>query len=162
MLGRSLHHFPRAGRAMDVAGGAGRAAVILGARGLTVTLVDISEVALAMAIEHGQRSRVELQTLHLDLAVDPLPAGPWDLITCFNYLDRALFPVMIESLAPGGQLAVSLATRTNLERNKRPPSRFLLDDGELPSLLSPLSVVFYTEGWNTEGRHMADAMAKKT
>ena len=161
MLGRNLHRFPRSGRALDLAGGPGQAAVILGARGLAVTLVDVSDVALEMALERAGRSKIELETVHLDLTVDPLPAGPWDLITCFNYLDRALFPSMIDELAPGGQLAVSLATRTNLERNEHPRAEFLLEDDELPSLLDPLSVVFYTEDWNLDGRHTADAMAKK-
>lgn len=50
MLGRSLHHFPRSGRALDLAGGPGQAAVILAARGMSVTLTDISEVALDLAV----------------------------------------------------------------------------------------------------------------
>ena len=38
---------PRAGRALDVAGGAGRNALWLARRGLAVTLVDIAPSALA-------------------------------------------------------------------------------------------------------------------
>src|SRR5215211_7845992 len=40
---------PRRGRALDVAGGAGRHAIWLARRGLEVTLVDISDVALDIA-----------------------------------------------------------------------------------------------------------------
>ena len=161
MLGRNLHHFPRAGRALDVAGGSGQAAVILAARGFTVTVADISAVALEEAAARAERSKVELTTCEIDLEVDPFPPGPWDLITCFDYLDRRLFPVMIANLADDGLLAVSLATRTNLERHERPGERYLLDDGELPSLLTGLSTVLYTEGWGIDGRHTAEAIAKK-
>lgn len=161
MLGRSLHHFPRSGRALDIAGGPGQAAVILAARGMDVTLVDISDVALEQAVERAERSRVELTTCCRDLEVDPLPSGPWDLITCFNYLDRELFPTMIDQLAEGGLLVVSLPTRSNLERNERPSERFLLDDGELPGLIADLSTVLYQEGWSLDSRHTAEAIAKK-
>ncbi|MCP4223186.1 MAG: class I SAM-dependent methyltransferase [Actinomycetia bacterium] len=161
MLGRNLHYFPRSGRAIDVAGGPGQAAVILAARGLDVTLTDISEVALDMAAERAEWSRIELGLVNVDLTIEPLPEGPWDLITCFNYLDRALFPAMIEELADGGMLAVSLATRTNLERHERPGAAYLLDDGELPSLLGELSPILYQEGWSLDGRHTAEAIARK-
>ena len=161
MLGRNLHLFPRSGRALDVAGGPGQAAVILAARGLDVTLCDVSEVALEMATERAERSKVGIEVAQVDLANEPLPSGPWDLITCFNYLERDLFPAMIEQLADGGQLAVMLATRTNLERNEHPAERFLLDDGELPGLLGDLAVEYYEEGWKLDGRHCAEALARK-
>lgn len=161
MLGRDLHQFPRRGRGVDVAGGAGEAAAILAARGVDMTVIDVSDVALARAAERAATARVELTLLELDLTVDPFPPGPWDLITCFNYLDRDLFPVWIGSLTPGGMLAVTLATRRNLERHERPTERFLLDDGELPSLLGGLELVRIHEGWDLNGRHTASAIARR-
>lgn len=162
MLGRNLHQFPRSGRMLDVAGGSGHAALILAARGLSVTVADISEVALGQAAEQAEESKIELTTSRLDFEVDPFPPGPWDLITCFNYLNRDLFPSMIENLTDaGGMLAVSLATKANLERHERPSERFLLDEGELPTLLDDLTIVFHREGWSLDGRHRADAIAKK-
>ncbi|MFV0257310.1 MAG: methyltransferase domain-containing protein [Acidimicrobiales bacterium] len=161
MLGRDLHQFPRQGRGVDVAGGAGEAAAILAARGMDMTVIDVSDVALARAAERAATARVELTLLELDLTVAPFPPGPWDLITCFNYLDRALFPVWIDSLAPGGMLAVTLATRRNLERHDRPSEPFLLDDGELPSLLGGLELVRIHEGWDLNGRHTASAIARR-
>lgn len=161
LLGRNLHLFPRSGRAIDVAGGSGQAAAILAARGFTVTVADVSDVALQLATERAERSRISLDTLQIDLATEPFPAGPWDLITCFNYLDRALFGAMIDNLADGGLLAVSIATRSNLERHAHPSTRYLLDDGELPSLLEGLTLVHHQEGWSIDGRHVAEAMARK-
>ena len=161
MLGRNLHLFPRSGNALEVAGGPGQAAVVLAARGLSVTLADVSDVALAMANERAERSGVALTTRQVDLSAEPLPAGPWDLITSFNFLDRQLVPQMIKQLALGGHLALSIATKSNLQRHERPNARFLLDDGELPSLVAGLGIILYSEGWGLDGRHTAELFAQK-
>jgi SAM-dependent methyltransferase len=161
LLGRSLHLLPRSGRAIDVAGGTGQAAAILAARGVAVTVADVSDVALELAARRAEQSRVRIETLQIDLTAEPFPAGPWDLITCFDYLDRSLFEPMIGELAAGGMLAVSLATRANLERHRRPGPRYLLEDGELPSLLGGLELVSYREGWNIDRRCTAEAIARR-
>jgi tellurite methyltransferase len=161
LLGRNLHLFPRLGRALDVAGGDGQAGAILAARGLEVTVADVSDVALALAAERAARSRLTLQTLQIDLTAEPFPDGPWHVITCFNYLDRDLFPAMIDNLAEGGYLGLSLATRSNLERHEHPAQRWLLNDGELPSLLGGLALVHHREGWGLDGRHTAEVLARK-
>ncbi|AKT43740.1 class I SAM-dependent methyltransferase [Chondromyces crocatus] len=168
---------PTRGRALDIAGGAGRHALWLARRGLDVTLVDISEVALTIAraapgpdvtenlgaasgLDAARRGR--LHTLALDLEEAPLPPGPWDVILCFHYLQRSLFAAFPEALAPGGLLVIVHPTRTNLERHPRPSARFLLDDGELPGLLrGGLDVVRYEEGWLSEGRHEARLLARR-
>ena len=59
----------------------------------------------------------------LDLTTDRGPAGPWKLISCFAYLQRDLFPALIQALAPDGFLVVEIATVRNLERNARPSRR---------------------------------------
>jgi tellurite methyltransferase len=161
LLGRHLHLFPRTGRALDVAGGSGQAGAILAARGLSVTVADVSDVALEQAAERAERSRIMLETLRIDLVTEPFPAGPWDLITCFNFLDRSLFASMIENLADGGYLALSLPTNSNLERHERPSARYLLDDGEMPSLLGQLAMLVYDEGWSIDGRHIAEVLARR-
>ena len=149
---------PRRGRALDVAGGAGRHAVWLARRGLDVTLVDISEVALGIARGQG----VQLFATAADLEIEPIPAGPWDLILCFHYLDRALFAEWPRLLAPGGLLVFVQATRSNLQRHEHPSARFLLEDGELARLVRGLEIVRLEEGWLDEGRHEARLVARKT
>jgi hypothetical protein len=161
LLGRNPHLFPRSGRAIDVAGGDGQAAAILAARGLDVTVADVSDVALELAAARAARSRISMHLLEIDLATEPFPPGPWDVITCFNYLDRTLFPTMIDNLADGGYLGLSLATRSNLERHEHPSVRWLLEDGELASLLGDLALVLYVEGWGIDGRHTAEALARR-
>lgn len=148
---------PPAGRALDVAGGPGHEAAWLSARGLEVTLVDVSDVALGRARERAPR----LHTLQLDLEQAPLPEGPFVLIVCLHYLQRALFPQLARRLAPGGLLVFAQATQRNLERHPRPPTRFLLDEGELNGLVRGLEVVSLTEDWTPEGRHEARLVARR-
>ena len=152
---------PAAGRALDVAGGAGRNSIWLAHRGFQVVLADVSDVALALAARRAQQSKVGLATVQVDLEEEPLPAGPWQLILFVQYLQRPLLDKCAGQLAPGGLLVVIHPTERNLERNARPSRRFLLRDGELPSLVSQLDVVHYEEGWSLEDRHDAVLVARR-
>ena len=155
-----LQFVPRRGKALDVAGGAGRNAILLARRGLDTTIVDISEVGLQRAVEDGKRAGVHLTTVEADLETDPLPEGPWDCVVVFHYLNRLLLASLETILAPGGVLVVSIATTRNRERNEKPPPPHLLDEGELPSLIGDLGVVHYEEGWRDD-RHEARLVARR-
>jgi tellurite methyltransferase len=156
---------PKAGRALDLAGGAGRNAIWLARRGLQVSLADISQEGLALARAAAARAGVTLSLLEADLEEEPLPPGPFDLILSFNFLRRELFAAFPDRLAPGGLLVYLQGTRSNLQRHARPPASFLLEDGELPGLLGPLEVVRYQETWfdypGEEPRHEARLVARK-
>jgi tellurite methyltransferase len=156
---------PGAGTALDVAGGPGGDAVLLAAAGLTTTLVDASAEAVRIATLLAAQRGVALRTVVADLEVDPLPAGPWDVVVCRHYLQRNLFPAMVAALAPGGLLCVCIATTRNLERHPRPGRRFLLDEQELPRLVDGLEIVRSSEGWTEpgpQGRHEARVVARRT
>jgi SAM-dependent methyltransferase len=154
------HFLPRQGKSLDVAGGAGRHSLWLAQHGLTVTLVDISDEALRISQTRAKSLGIQLQTVHLDLEQEPFPPGPWDLILGVHYLDRTLFPRFTEALAPGGLLVFLQPTQSNLQRHQRPSARFLLEDGELPTLLPGLRMLHYEEGWLAEGRHEALVVAQ--
>lgn len=150
---------PRVGRALDVAGGPGHDALWLARRGLDVTLVDISDVALAHAASAAREAGLPLRQERVDVEGEPLPSGPYALVVCLNFLWRPLFAAFPEVLAPGGLLVFAQPTRSNLQRNPHPSARFLLEDGELPRLLRGLEIISYTEGWTDEGRHEARLLA---
>ncbi len=150
------------GDALDVAGGAGRHALWLASRGWRVMLVDVSEVALAIAEERAAAAHVPIATQRADLAIEPLPPGPFDLVLCVNYLERRLFPAMAGVLAPGGLFVFVQPTVTNLERNARPSRRFLIEPGEAERLVTSagLAIVRLEESWRDD-RHEARVLAKK-
>ncbi len=160
----SLHDLlPPQGRALDMAGGAGRNSIWLAHRGLSVTNVDVSEVGLQLTQERAHQEGVCIGTLHRDItAVDP-PAGPWDLILDFHFLWRPLFSLFPRLLSPHGLLVFCQPTAKNLERHPRPSARYLLEDGELLTLLPPeLCVVQYQEDWSPQGRHEARLVARRS
>lgn len=151
---------PPPGRALDVAGGTGRNAIWLASRGWDVTVADVSDVALTLATERAATLDVALHTQRTDLGADPLPDGPWDVLLLFHFLERALFPRIASVLRPGGLLIGSLATVTNLERHKRPPRPYILDDSELPSLIHDLDTLRYEEDWRDD-HHEARFVARR-
>ena len=155
------HLLPENGDALDVAGGSGRHAVWLAQRGLEVTLADISEVGLVIAKTYAEQAGVRLQTLQIDFDNEPFPSGPWDLIVSVCFLSRDLFEGFRATLKAGGTLLVLQPTKSNLQRHEKPPERFLLDDGELQSLVGGLQIIHYEEGWLADGRHDALLVARK-
>jgi SAM-dependent methyltransferase len=159
---RSLaSYLPPRGSALDVAGGAGRNAIWLAQRGLTVTIADVSSVGLQLAHDRAAEAGVKVETLAIDLEQDRLAAGPFDLIVSVCYLWRPLFAEFPRLLDSKGTLAVVQPTRRNLERNDKPPAAYLLDEGELRQLVSGLEIVHYEEGWLADGRHDAVVIARK-
>jgi len=152
---------PRTGRALDIAGGTGRHAVWLARRGLDVTLVDVSDEALRLAATAAHEAGASIDLRRVDLEAEPLPAGPWDLVLCFHYLQRSLFAPIAAALTPGGLLVLCHQTRANLERHPRPGPEYLLDEGEAPRLAAGLEIVSHAEGWHEEGRHEAHLVARR-
>ncbi len=156
-----LDHLPSCGEAIDVAGGQGSHAIWLAQQGLTVTLADISDVALEQAEQQARQLKISLKTCLIDLEQEPFPLGPWDVILSNLYLHRPLFTPLKESLSPGGILIVLQPTKTNLSRHQRPPERYLLEEDELPALVSGLEILHYQQGWSLSGRHDALVVAQK-
>ncbi|MBI2374883.1 MAG: class I SAM-dependent methyltransferase [Deltaproteobacteria bacterium] len=152
-----LARWPKTGRALDVAGGTGANARALSERGFHVTLVDISDVGLETARAKGHGRVITVQA---DLERDALPAGPFDLILCASFLLRPLFAELPSRLAPDGLAIFIHPTVRNLERHARPSRRFLLDEGEAPSLFPTLRILEHSEGWSEDGRHLAQLVAQ--
>jgi tellurite methyltransferase len=151
---------PESGRLLDIAGGGSSDSLEFARRGFDVTVCDVSDVGLIQARQRAMAEDLVITTVEVDLETEPLPAGPWDVITVANYLQRDLFPAMIERLAPGAILGVVIATTTNLERNKKPTAPFLLDPGELAGLVEGLGILHHTETWRENGRHESHLVAR--
>ena len=159
-LGEVDAELPRLGRALDIAAGTGRMSLWLAARGLEVLAVDISPVGLALADQAAAAQGLEIGTLAADLEAQPLPPGPFDLITCFNYRQRDLFPAIHDRLKDGGFFLAEFATVPNLERHAHPSRGYLAEPGELRQDCAPLEIVYYQEGWLND-RASARVLARK-
>lgn len=154
-------HLPPKSRILDVAGGTGRNAIWLAQQGHDVTIADISETGLGMARRAAAGAGVEITTICMDFDVDPLPAGPWDVIIDFHFLKRFLFPVFFAELRPGGLLIFCRSTVKNAERNDRPPRSHSIKEGEGWELLADWELLIAREGWSVEHRHEFESLARK-
>ncbi|MFP6613130.1 MAG: class I SAM-dependent methyltransferase [Pirellulales bacterium] len=156
------HLIPSAGAALDIAGGGGRHAIWLARHGLDVTIADISVVGLELAIGRAEVADVRISTMPTDLEASSFPPGPWKMIFSHHFLWRPLFRQYPKVLEDEGVLVVIQPTLKNLKRHEKPPAQFLLDDGELPTLVGDLDVIHYEEGWLAEGRHEAVVVARRS
>ncbi|GIU00362.1 SAM-dependent methyltransferase [Sulfurovum sp. TSL6] len=113
-------------QALDIACGMGRHSKYLASRGFEVDALDISSVAIEelQNIPHIHAKEVDFDTY-------TLPKEKYDLIVCTYFLERRLFPQMIDALKPNG--IILMETFLHHPDNERTASNpaFLLNEGEL-------------------------------
>jgi rhodanese-related sulfurtransferase len=151
------------GRAADLAAGSGREAVFLAMNGFEVEAWDAAPEALARAEALAVRHNVRLTTVACDLEQPspPLPVERYDLVVCFRFLHRPLFPMIERSLVPGGHLVYE-TYRVGQERFGKPRRpAFLLERGELQSAFPSLEVLRYEEPEPDGGPVTARLWARK-
>ena len=157
------HLLPAEGKALDIAGGAGRNAVWLARRGLDVTLVDVSDVAItraeAKAAGVGVKLRARCEDLDQPLALAPL----YDLVVIVHYLNREQRDAYAQLLVEGGLLVHVQQTVVNLERHAKPSRRFLVEPGEMAAWVEALGfeTLVHREGWTDDGVHEAAVIARR-
>ena len=164
-LRKHATHLPARGKALDIAGGAGRNSIWLARRGLDVTLVDISDVALDKAERRAAAAGLtsRLKVVHHDLDRE-LPFAPlFDLVLVFHYLNRARRDDYANLLQAGGTLVALQPTVRNLERHAKPSRAYLVELGEMASWVRELGMdtVVAFEDWTDDGRHEAAVIAKR-
>ena len=127
-------------RVLDIAAGMGRHAAFLARHGCRVDALEWSDEALRRL-----RTIEGVETYEVDLDIGELPQRKYGGILCFYYLNRRLFPMIVDRLEPGGVLLFE--TYVANERNEGAPSNpdFLLKKGELPETFSDLEILEYTE-----------------
>jgi len=143
-LADQIDRLPR-GRALDLAMGEGRNAVYLAQQGYQVDGVDLSEPSVLKAMELARSRSVQLRGIVADLATFQVQPGFYDLICCFFFLERSLFPSMIRGLRPGGVILYQSVTIEELEINPSFPIKWCLKPNELLQAFRPLRILYYRE-----------------
>jgi tellurite methyltransferase len=157
-----LSHTPP-GKALDVAGGAGRNGIWLAGRGWNVTLIDISEVGLRQAEENARQSAAtgsiitKLQDLN---ALQDLGREQYDLVIVFSFLQRELFPALLAAIKPNGHLIYKTFTMDQLRFGVGPSDpKFLLQPNELLHAFQSMRVLHYHETFQEKG--VAELVGRK-
>jgi tellurite methyltransferase len=137
---------PAPRRALDMAAGRGRHAVVLAQAGLRVYAVDNNVDALRTAAARVRDAGGQLSAWCADLTISRLPRARFDVIVVTRYLQRDLFPDLMAALTPGGILLYETFTEQQRSRGRGPTSpHHLLQLDELPALAQGLSVISYAE-----------------
>jgi tellurite methyltransferase len=93
------------GKALDIACGAGRHAIWLHEQGWQVTAIDRSVEAIAQIQAHYPA--IDARVIDLELTPFSLPRDSFDLVVCWLYFQRELYPTIRASIRPGGIAALS-------------------------------------------------------
>jgi SAM-dependent methyltransferase len=154
------HLLPATGHALDLASGSGRNAIWLAEQGFQTLAVDRNATALDALTEEAALRGLSLRTHVVDLEYGGpfLEPDSFDLIVVVHYLHRPLFPGLVRALRPGGVLVYETFTRAQAARGKPTNPAFLLEPGELLTLVRPLQVLTSREG-EFAGKMVASVVA---
>lgn len=143
---RWSHLVPRGGTVLDIACGQGRHMKWFADKGHAVVGVDRSVEAIHAAAAFGEAILADIEN------------GPWPLmngdrarqfetVIVTNYLWRPLFPVIAQSVAPGGLLIYETFSEGNETVGKPSRPDFLLRPAELLQAFNNLRVIAFEEGF---------------
>ncbi|MBI2931380.1 MAG: class I SAM-dependent methyltransferase [Planctomycetes bacterium] len=131
------------GRALDVAAGTGENAALLALAGWHVVACDISDEAVRRTRARAEELRTRVQIVQADACFLPF-RGPFDLIVCTYFVERAITRELAALLRTGGTLFFQSYTTEHLKYGSALRREFLLEPGELRRMF-PLQEVLYRE-----------------
>jgi len=137
--------FPKAGVALDLAGGLGRHALWLASRSWQVTVVDLSDVAIGKLSRAALERSVKLDLLVEDVSRYKFEPARFDLIVLFYHLDRSIFPKISFALKPGGLLISKMTLIWDTDARVTTVATEPLHREELPALVPELHVLHHQE-----------------
>jgi SAM-dependent methyltransferase len=145
-IARWSHLLPPGCEVLDLACGSGRHLQWFATRGHPVVGVDRDTATARSQVPQAQLVQADIEN------------GPWPLLTpqgprrfgavvVTNYLWRPLFPLLLQSLAPGGLLLYETFAAGNESVGRPARADFLLQPGELLQVCAHLQVVAYENGF---------------
>jgi tellurite methyltransferase len=150
------------GRVLDVAMGRGRNALYLARLGFDTEGVDISEEAVNAALAQAKKDGVHLKATKADLEKDyQIEKGAYDVIICFNYLQRSLFPQIKGGLRTGGIVVYETYIIDQAQFGKPKNPDFLLEHNELLCAFLDFRCLRYREGIVGKQKAIAGIIAQK-
>ncbi len=132
-------------RALDIACGMGRHSRYLAGEGFLVDALDISYVALK-TLENEKNIFLK----EVDFDTYELECDSYDLIVCTYFLQRSLFPQIVDALKNGGVLLMQTYTSDSSSESSPINKKFLLKSHELKNFFEKsCDILFYEERFST-------------
>ncbi len=164
MLASWLPRLPT-GRALDVACGAGRNALLLAQAGYQVDAIDISDVGLDLGRKKAERQGLPINWIEQDLDQPYRFDSDYDLIIIMWYVNPGLITRLCDCLAPGGYLLCQEHLITDQVVTGPGSTKHRVAGGQLAELVYGVDVLYYDESIETNavGEKIASArlVAKK-
>jgi tellurite methyltransferase len=160
-LVENMELLPR-GRVLDVAMGNGRNAIFMAKAGFRVEGVDRSPEAVDMALEAARKAGVNIKAQVADLEGEyKISKGAYDVIICFNYLQRSLIPQIREGIRPGGMVVYETFTVDQIQFGHPRNPDYLLEHNELLRMFGEFRCLRYHEGTIEDMKAVAGIVAQK-
>jgi len=159
-LREHLALLPR-GPVLELAIGEGHNAIFLAQQGFSVTGIDISEVAVAHALQVARQAGITIEAHVMDLRGATLPVAAYSVVACFYYLQRDLFPQIIAALKPGGMVVYETYTIEQARYGHPTNPAYLLQPNELLQVFKGLRVRVYRDLIVEGPRAVASVIAEK-
>jgi 2-polyprenyl-3-methyl-5-hydroxy-6-metoxy-1,4-benzoquinol methylase len=143
-LREHLALLPR-GRALELAMGEGHNAIFLARQGFSVTGLDVSDIAVERSLRMSQVAGVAIEVHCTDLRTTTLPADTYDVVVCFYYLQRDLFPQVVNTLRTGGIVIYETFTGEQARYGHPTNPDYLLRPNELLEAFRALRIRVYRD-----------------
>ena len=150
------------GLVLDVAMGNGRNAIYLAKLGFEVKGVDISPEAVNEVLESARKTGVTIRTQVADLVGNYyIEKDAYNVIICFNYLQRSLISQIKDGLRKGGMVVYEtfIIDQARFGRPKNP--NYLLNHNELLNMFRDFRCLRYREGIIDGQKAIASIIAEK-
>ena len=145
VLSDYCHLLPRRGQALDLACGTGANTLFLASRGLQVSAWDISDEAISVLRKRATENNLILEYRVCDVTDIVIPVQGFDVIVVSYFLERALFPAIINALKINGLLFYQTWTRDHSSERGPHNENFRLGANELLHLCRDLHILHYRE-----------------
>lgn len=152
------------GRVLDIAMGKGRNSIYLARMGFEVEGVDISPDMIKEALALARQADVTIKAQVADLEKNyRIADDTYDVIVCFNYLQRSLIPQIKGGLKIGGMVVYETFIVDQAKLFGKPSNpNFLLRYNELLDMFRDFRCLRYHEGVIAEHKAIAGIVAQKT
>lgn len=161
LLLEHLHLLPK-GKVLDVAMGKGRNALSLVEHGFEVEGVDIDETAVRICKEEASKRELKIKAQVADLTDYHISPNTYDVILCFNFLQRDLIPQMKTGLKSGGIIIYeTFLIDQHIKFGKPKHKEYCFKRSELLSFFQDFKIIYYKEGFITKEKTTASLVAQK-
>ncbi len=156
------------GKALDVAMGKGRNSIFLASHGFEVTGLERDEESIKICKDEAYKTGVQIDARCVDLEdleSYKIEEYSYDVLICFYYLQRNLFPRIKDALKPQGIIIYETFLIDQHIKTGHPKRKeYCFEHNELLKLFTELGdfrILYYHEGQDSKGIYKAGLVAQK-